>query len=1673
MRAFFNLLTTTALRFRYVTLVLVGLVLLAGGTAVTQLNQELLPPIEFPQTIVLAQASGLSSEQVLTVLTERVETELSAVEDIVNVESTTTGAFGAVITAANDFGLDQDRLVEEIRTAAQSIWLPQRRIEAPAGEDGAAFAAGLMVEITPQMLLYMAQEDPNFLFQLAPEAWDTLPDATLQAGAAYLAGQVEAVQVGKSALRRLVEQEVVPQVTALQNIANVQVSGGQVLPGQENFTVVDVEDLPDARSLLYQLSPEAWDVVSARLSLSAAVDDAVVETLREVEVVLPETAPALPAAWQYDGFETAEDLLEIAVPGAPPLGRPIATVLNDFVADGRIIGTLGTTADLTPENVEQMLGIEPTLVQYFGAEHLVAMPPEVFAVLPEDFIADLDGFTRDALAAAALAVEISGEQAQQPPVTLPSQWRIQPPQILTFSFADIPLGSFSIFTQSGTTANGGSTQTTEAAPDDASDEAAAVDAGDEDAGANESDEPVVAAPEGPALPFLFNVLGGAFGAELNTADDLLNIPLPAELADAIGAESINAAGFFGFLLQFGSIDPASAGEGGFEVPPALANFDPNVLIGTISPEVIDYLIVNEPGFIDNLPAEIFDGFSDAVLQLPGVTPPLAGEWDALSSQPQFAETPLRTAQDVVEVGGGAPSQVLNTINTAIPERFAGYEVRLFNSLTPVVMRYFALNEEGFYANLDEDVLRKLSAEELAALPEDVLASLDADLVVELTAIANGEVNTAFDDLRELYASDVPPADPDAPLLNDDWAFIGNFLGVELDTADDFFRFYPDGEVEFLNSFFDSAQGISFAPNLYGGLSIEALDYMVRRDPLLLDELRLEALQLLDPAVLAQLPNAVQERAVSGGEPFRPTDQVTRQNGSSSLLVTVFKEGEANTVTAFYEAKDVIESIAAQNDDITVGVAFEQASFIEESITGVAREGTTGAIFAMIIILLFLSGGQWQRARRQMVGLVMIVLFAGALGLLTLSQAEAAGSLQAAFEGLDVVTRVLLIGGALAGLVVLVLPTQLPVPAWRATLVIGVSIPLSILSAFALMNWVPPAVNGVLAPLAEDSPFFAFLIRLFPASLTLNIMTLSGLTVAVGRIVDDSIVVLENSFRHIETAKSQAEKMEAIRTGVREVSTAIFTATSIAVVVFLPLGLTGGLIGEFFLPFGLAVTYSLLSSFVVAIVVIPVLMYLFISVEDAPDQGDMRLAKLYLPVLRLALRNNFTKGVVIVLAVLSVGLGGVLFGTRPAAFLPEFGELQITADITLPPGTSILETNVLVAEFEASINETIPAEELETVQTIIGGGGLNFDSLLSGGSIAENRANLTLGIVTSEEVLNGYAEDLQVRAEEIFGPDTAEVAIGSLTSAGGFGGFALVVSGPIAELEAYDPQIIAAIESVEGIDNVTSNLAGEEDAAVPGGGEDSQVTYLRVNQETALSYAGELSTENTIGVTSLAIEAINQIEDLPETLSVSQGFESEIQTEGFFSLFIAMGLAIMIVIVILVVYLGSPIYWLAILGSVVVAPVGAAIALTLSDRVLGISALIGLLMLIGLVITNAVVLIDRVRQNNYERGMSLYDSLVEAGGRRLRPILMTALATIIALIPLTIGLSGGGLIAEELGTVVIGGVFSSTLLTLIVVPVAYSLLTPPHRGIMRLLGRKVRGSESEVKPEAAAGASAAD
>ena len=193
------------------------------------------------------------------------------------------------------------------------------------------------------------------------------------------------------------------------------------------------------------------------------------------------------------------------------------------------------------------------------------------------------------------------------------------------------------------------------------------------------------------------------------------------------------------------------------------------------------------------------------------------------------------------------------------------------------------------------------------------------------------------------------------------------------------------------------------------------------------------------------------------------------------------------------------------------------------------------------------------------------------------------------------------------------------------------------------------------------------------------------------------------------------------------------------------------------------------------------------------------------------------------------------------------------------------------------------------------------------------------------------------------------------------------------------------------------------------------------------------------VNAQALMAVRDVPDLPPGVEIAEGFQSQQQTTGFQDMGMSMLVAIFIVYAILSLTFRSLIQPFTILFSLPLAVIGALWALFLTGRVLGISSMIGMLMLIGIVVTNAIVLIDRVQRNRKERGMEIYAALIEGGRTRLRPILMTAIAAILALVPLALGFTEGAIIAAELATVVIGGLFTSTLLTLLVVPTVYSLI----------------------------------
>jgi HAE1 family hydrophobic/amphiphilic exporter-1 len=251
------------------------------------------------------------------------------------------------------------------------------------------------------------------------------------------------------------------------------------------------------------------------------------------------------------------------------------------------------------------------------------------------------------------------------------------------------------------------------------------------------------------------------------------------------------------------------------------------------------------------------------------------------------------------------------------------------------------------------------------------------------------------------------------------------------------------------------------------------------------------------------------------------------------------------------------------------------------------------------------------------------------------------------------------------------------------------------------------------------------------------------------------------------------------------------------------------------------------------------------------------------------------------------------------------------------------------------------------------------------------------------------------------------------------------------------------DGVPDIANVSSNV---DDAA------SGSASIIRIDGRPAISFSGELETDNTLGVTNDAKVAVAGLDSLPAGVEVTEGFDTQQQTEGFQDMVTAIFYSIILVYLIMAFSFRSLIHPFTILLSLPFALVGAALALFITKSVLGISSMIGMMMLVGIVVTNAIVLLELVQQLR-NRGENAYDALVEGGRTRLRPIWMTALTAILALIPLALSQEAGAIIAGELARAVIGGLLVSTLLTLIVVPVVYSLLDPVNNFFRQRFSRK--------------------
>lgn len=697
-------------------------------------------------------------------------------------------------------------------------------------------------------------------------------------------------------------------------------------------------------------------------------------------------------------------------------------------------------------------------------------------------------------------------------------------------------------------------------------------------------------------------------------------------------------------------------------------------------------------------------------------------------------------------------------------------------------------------------------------------------------------------------------------------------------------------------------------------------------------------------------------------------------------------------------------------------------------------------------------------------------------------------------------------GAL-GLVMAVLVILVFLASIRSTLVTAVSIPLSVVLA---------------------------LIVLWTRDLSLNMLTLGALTIAIGRVVDDSIVVLENIKRHLGYGE---EREAAILTAVREVAGAVTSSTLTTVAVFLPIGLTGGMIGELFGSFSLTITAALLASLLVSLTVVPVLSYWFLRApkgtsEDLAEarrlaeekEEKSRLQRLYVPVLKFATRRRFMSlAIALVVLVVTFGMAPLL----KTNFFDQGEQEVLSIQQELAPGTGLDASDAAAKKIEKLLADT---EGVKDYQVNVGSSG--FMAAFGGGT-GTNQASYQISLEESASY-EKTRDAIEKGLAALDGIGDTTIAAGD-----GFGSqdLSVVVKAGDAEvLRKASEQVRAAIAGLEDVTDVQSDLsqsvprisvtanAGAADAgfdstslgmivaqAVRGTPtakailDDSErdvlitsakpvttlaglkalplgpvtlgdiatvelvpgpVSMTRIDGARAATITAKPVGDNTGAVSATLQSKIGAL-DLPEGATATIGGVSEDQNEAFLNLFLAMLAAVAIVFMLLVATFRSLIQPLILLVSIPFAATGAIGLLVITDTAMGVPAMIGMLMLIGIVVTNAIVLIDLINQYRAQ-GLGVVEAVIEGGRHRLRPILMTALATIFALLPMALGITGeGGFIAQPLAVVVIGGLITSTLLTLLLVPTLYAMveLRKDRRAEKKAAKRDAKAGDAPVPPQA--------
>ncbi|MFB2004254.1 efflux RND transporter permease subunit [Staphylococcus aureus] len=747
--------------------------------------------------------------------------------------------------------------------------------------------------------------------------------------------------------------------------------------------------------------------------------------------------------------------------------------------------------------------------------------------------------------------------------------------------------------------------------------------------------------------------------------------------------------------------------------------------------------------------------------------------------------------------------------------------------------------------------------------------------------------------------------------------------------------------------------------------------------------------------------------------------ISKTNGKDAVNLQITKAQDANTVQVAKDVQKKVDEFEKNNSEMKAIKTMDTAKPIEDSLYTMIEKAALGTIVAIVVILLFLRN-------------------------------------------------------------------------IRTTAISIVSIPMSILIA---------------------------LVALKLSNVSLNILTLGALTVAIGRVIDDSIVVVENIYRRLSDRNEQLKGDSLIVSATTEVFKPILSSTLVTIIVFLPLAFVSGSVGEMFRPFALAITFSLLASLLVSITVVPALGSTLFrkGIQTKPEkQAQGVISSGYKKLLNWSLNHKWIVIIIsIVLLVGSIGLGAAKLGT---SYISSGDNKFMALTYTPKPG----ETEKSVLEHGEQVQKYLKTKnKVKTVQYSVGG----------------PTPSDPTGSTNSMALMVDYDKDTPNFEEE---PDKVLKHVDSFKHPGqwknqdlgtgaGNDSIEVTVQGPSTDaIKGTVHKIESTMKDVKGINNVKSDLSEtyqqyevkvDQNKAADNGISASQLAMnlnenlpektvttvkengkkidvkVKQNKQTdwsqnkleniklkkptggtiklseiakleksstpskltqedgdySTTVSGKITNSDVGGTSQKVMSKVNKM-DKPHGVKVNVGGATDDINSAMTQLAIAMLAAIIIVYLILVITFKGGLAPFTILFSLPFTIVGVVLSLVITGETISVPSLIGMLMLIGIVVTNAIVLIDRVI-NNEKSGMDMKSALIEAGGTRIRPILMTAIATIGALVPLLFGEDSSILISKGMAATVIGGLISSTILTLIVVPVIYEILFTLKDKIYRKLNRK--------------------